>query len=65
LSHGAIHAHGHCHGSLNISKIDATEGKILDVGVDNAIKYNGTSLFKLNDVLEIMKNKNKSNVDHH
>jgi len=40
-------------------------GEILDVGVDNAIKYNGTAFFDLLEVNEIMKKKLPRSFDHH
>lgn len=40
-------------------------GKILDVGVDNAIKYNGTAFFSLEEVRKIMSNKQFNTIDHH
>jgi hypothetical protein len=61
-----MHLHGHSHGSYHGSQPnDLNSGKRLDVGIDNAIKYNGTCFFKYEEVLEIMKHKNFHKVDHH
>lgn len=57
---------GHSHG--NLKQINPGEngfGKILDCGVENAIKYNGTAFFKISEVVKILKEKKASNFDHH
>jgi calcineurin-like phosphoesterase family protein len=57
---------GHSHGNLKgANPNDHGLGKILDAGVENSIKYNGTAFFSLDDVINIMKNKEVSVVDHH
>jgi calcineurin-like phosphoesterase family protein len=57
---------GHSHGNLKgANPDDQGLGKILDSGVENAIKYNGTAFFSLDGVVKIMKNKEISVVDHH
>ena len=57
---------GHSHSNLEIAKPDHYEsGKILDVGVDNAIKYNGTAFFSVDEVVDIMSKKKIKIYDHH
>lgn len=57
---------GHSHGNLKMARHDVfDEGKILDVGVDNAIEYNGRAFFKIQDVDSIMKKKKVKIYDHH
>lgn len=58
--YGAFMLHGHCHGSFQ------GQGKILDVGIDNAYKLFGEHrLFTEEDVLEFMQTMETSVVDHH
>lgn len=57
---------GHSHGNLNIGKPDVFDGgKILDVGVDNAIKHNGSAFFEIEEIDEIMNKKPIKTYDHH
>lgn len=57
---------GHSHGNLvGANPDDQGLGKILDCGVENAIKYNGTAFFSLEEIKEIMLKKPISMVDHH
>lgn len=56
---------GHSHGNCAKINIDNLEGKILDVGVDNALKYNGTAFFTVEDIGNIMKTKVTKIHDHH
>lgn len=57
---------GHSHGNCKEINIESTNfNKILDVGVDNAKKYNGTPFFKFEEVVEIMKKKSIRIWDHH
>lgn len=57
---------GHSHSNLKQANPDGNGfGKILDVGVENAKRYNGTAFFKLEEVVDIMAKKEKSNFDHH
>lgn len=66
LSKGGIHLHGHCHRRLAESNPERTDtGKVLDVGVDNAIAYNGTPFFSWDDVKSIMATKPVVKRDHH
>lgn len=66
MKHGAWSICGHSHGSLAIANPDNTEhGKILDVGIDNAIKYNGSAFFTLDEVTNIMYSKKIKIYDHH
>lgn len=64
--HGWMHLHGHSHGGLNGSQTEETDnGKILDCGVDNALKYNNTAFFSFPEILEIMNKKPLKTFDHH
>lgn len=66
MHHGWSHLHGHSHGGLEGSQPDEyDDGKILDVGVDNAIKYNKTPFFSFQEVCEILDKKPVKIVDHH
>ena len=56
---------GHSHGNCKVINIDHKKGKILDVGMDNAIKYNGTAFLPMQDVDNIMKTKSINIIDHH
>ena len=57
---------GHSHGNLNVGKPDTLDGgKILDIGVDNALKYNGTAFFTVQEVNTIMSQKQIKIFDHH
>jgi calcineurin-like phosphoesterase family protein len=60
------HICGHSHGNLIAANPGENGiGKVLDVGVENAIKYNGTMFFSLEEVRNIMNKKDFSKVDHH
>lgn len=56
---------GHSHGNCEKINLEHKEGKILDVGVDNAMKYNGTAFFTIEDIGNIMKTKVTKIHDHH
>lgn len=56
------HSHGRC---LELNPADTTHGRILDVGLDNAIAYNGTPFFSWEDVKAIMARKPVVKRDHH
>ena len=57
---------GHSHGNLEGARPDDTGlGKMLDCGVENAKKYNGTAFFSIDEICEIMEKKPLSSVDHH
>lgn len=58
--YGAFMLHGHCHGSFQ------GQGKILDVGIDNAYKLFGEHrLFIEEDVIEYLQTRQLAVVDHH
>ncbi len=58
--HGSIHLHGHCHGSYQ------GQGKILDVGIDNAYNlYGEHRLFTEEDVIEFMSKREFVCLDNH
>lgn len=64
--HGWMHCHGHNHSNLAGSQPnDLDNGKILDCGVDNALKYNGTAFFSFQEIVEIMNKKPIKLYDHH
>jgi hypothetical protein len=57
---------GHSHGNLKqINPGRDDFGKILDCGVENAIKQNGTAFFDIDEVASILASKKKSSIDHH
>jgi calcineurin-like phosphoesterase family protein len=56
----------HSHSNLKQANPDGNGfGKMLDVGVENAKRYNGTAFFKLEEVVDIMSRKETSHFDHH
>ena len=58
--YGSLMIHGHCHGSFQ------GEGKILDVGLDNAYNLFGTHrLFTEQDILDSMAEREVVVKDHH
>lgn len=66
MQHGWGHLHGHSHGGLEGSQPDEYEdGKVLDCGVDNALRYNKTPFFSFREVCEIMDKKPIKLIDHH
>lgn len=56
------HSHGNC-SALNVGTTDYN--KILDVGVENAMSYNGSVFFSLEEIISIMEKKNINIPDHH
>lgn len=64
--YGRSHLSGHSHGNLKQANPgEQGFGKILDVGVENAIKYNGTAFFTIDEVVDILDKKESSKFDHH
>jgi len=61
--YGSYHLHGHSHSNL---KQEFQQGKILDVGLDNAIKLYGQPKFFDEDmIVEYMASKERFVSDHH
>jgi hypothetical protein len=57
---------GHSHGNCKQINPETTDfNKILDVGVENAMKQNGTAFFSLPEVISIMEKKTINIPDHH
>jgi len=56
---------GHSHGSCKEILPQATHGKILDVGVDVAMKYHGRPFFWFEDIVKIMSQKEFVMADRH
>ncbi len=57
---------GHSHSNLiQANPGESGFGKLLDVGVENAIEYNGTAFFNIDEVVGIMNTKAFSSFDHH
>lgn len=63
-SKGSIHLHGHQHGGNKMSSPSDLSRKQIDVGVENALKYNGSIFFSLSEVKRISGSKLVS-PDHH
>lgn len=62
---GAIALFGHSHGDLHGAQPeDRDGGKVLDCGIENSLKYNGTAFFTYEEVLKIMDKKPKISLDH-
>lgn len=58
--HGRIHLHGHCHGSYQ------TDGRLLDVGVDNLQRLNGNMKpLNIDYIMKYMVNKEYHKKTHH
>ncbi len=61
--HGSWHLHGHSHGNL---KEECSQGKILDVGLDNAYNlYGKHRLFFEEDIIRFMENRDVKVNDNH
>lgn len=57
---------GHSHSSCaELNPDGKTQGRVLDVGIDNAIKTNGTAFFTWDEVKRILNAKGKVVKDHH
>lgn len=56
------HSHGNC---KELNPENTTFGKIIEIGVDNAIKYNGTPFFTWSEIKQIMSKKQIRLSDHH
>jgi calcineurin-like phosphoesterase family protein len=66
LSAEGIHLHGHCHRrALDLNPEAQTHGKVCDIGLDNAIAYNGTPFFSWPEIVKIMATKPVAKRDHH
>lgn len=66
VQHGVVCLCGHSHG--NFEKANPEEknfGKMMDCGVDNALKTVGRPFFWLDEIDEIMKTKTQKVWDHH
>lgn len=62
----SIACFGHSHGELDgANPTDYEDGKKLDCGVENSIKYNGTAFFTYEDIMNIMQKKNDKSFDLH
>lgn len=60
------HLMGHSHGSANnLNPQEINNGKCLDIGVDNALKYNRTPFFSYSEIKQIMDRKQLIKRDHH
>lgn len=66
LNKGRNHLCGHSHSNLPCANpgVD-TMGRVLDVGVENAVRYNGSAFFTLQQVTEILNKKTVVLWDHH
>lgn len=63
---GRDHLCGHSHGQFKELNPGMNGlGKILDVGVENAIKHNGSAFFTLEQVVKILAAKERKAWDHH
>jgi hypothetical protein len=65
MSHGARHVSGHSHGNDKGRNLNNEFGKCLDVGVENALAYNGKFFFTFEELEAIFKNKENLCLDHH
>lgn len=65
MQHGVWHLCGHSHGNCEQINPECKEGKILDVGVDNALKLGGKPVLSFAQVAAAMAKKNLVVIDHH
>jgi calcineurin-like phosphoesterase family protein len=65
MSRGSFSLSGHSHGNSPERNPEAPLQKALDVGVENAIKFNGTPFFTLDEIESIMASKTIEILDHH
>jgi calcineurin-like phosphoesterase family protein len=69
LSKGGICLSGHSHGTCKVLSPDAGwmnhEGRVMDIGLDNAIKYRNSPFFRWEDVKKIMEKREIIKKDHH
>lgn len=66
LGAGGFACCGHSHGrAVDLNPDCVTFGKALDIGVDNAIAFNGTPFFSWDEVKRIMSHKPVVKRDHH
>lgn len=65
MQHGVWHLCGHSHSNCTQINPECKEGKVLDVGVDNALRLTKSPVFSYEQVAEIMKRKEIVVVDHH
>lgn len=65
MSKGGVCCTGHSHS--NCPELNPSTGtqRILDVGLDNAIKYNGTPFFSYNEIMAILGKRVNAPRDHH
>lgn len=56
---------GHSHGSDSGRLVNHTNGKSLDVGIENAIEFDNKFHFTFEDITNIMSHKNVAVLDHH
>ena len=65
MSRGSWNLHGHSHGNDVGRNLEEPFQKALDVGVENAIKFNGTPFFTFDEIESIMATKTIKVLDHH
>lgn len=65
MQHGAWNICGHSHSNAPALNAEALEGKVFDVGVDNALKLTTSSCFSFEEIEAIMKKKPIVLRDHH
>jgi calcineurin-like phosphoesterase family protein len=66
LSSGGYALCGHSHGNCpELNPANVTQGRVLDIGIDNAVKYNGSPFFSWEEIKKIMDRKPIVKRDHH
>lgn len=66
LSKLGVHCCGHSHSACKeLNPEGGAQGKILEIGVDNAIKYRNSPFFRWEDVRGIMNKREVIKKDHH
>lgn len=65
MQHGAWNLCGHCHGNAPVINPECKEQKVLDIGVDNALKLTGQPCISFEEVKVVMDEKVFIPLDHH
>ncbi len=65
MQHGAWNLCGHCHGNAPLINPECKNAKVLDIGVDNALKMTGNPCFSFEEAKVIVDEKIFVPLDHH
>lgn len=65
MNRGSFHLSGHSHGNDQGRNIGNEFGRCLDIGVENAIKFDKKFFFTFEDIISILGDKENLILDHH